>query len=84
MDDLIRYLRNNFHEQRCEVQRKIGKKGEHVLLAGVVLELAAKVAAWISLSQRAGDEVRGPRWAWALGFFVNGTVPAAYLFSGRK
>ncbi|MGP6173154.1 PLD nuclease N-terminal domain-containing protein [Corynebacterium sp. A21] len=84
MDDLIRYLQKNVHEQRRELQRRIGRKGERALIVGVVLELATKVATWVSLARRSRDEVRGPKWVWALGAFLNGIGPATYLFVGRK
>lgn len=84
MDDLIRYLQKKIHEQRREVQRLVGKRGEKILLAGVVAELAAKIATWVSLSRRSRGQVRGPKWAWRLGTLLNGIGPAAYWLFGRK
>ena len=54
------------------------------LLAGVAAELAAKIGAWVDLSRRPADKVRGPKWAWALAQFINGIGPAAYWAVGRK
>ena len=54
------------------------------LLAGVAAELAAKIGAWVDLSRRPADKVRGPKWAWALVQFINGIGPAAYWAVGRK
>lgn len=54
------------------------------VLTVVGAELGGKIATWISLSRRRDDQVRGPRWAWALAQFINGVGPAAYWLFGRK
>ncbi|WP_293951798.1 PLDc N-terminal domain-containing protein [uncultured Corynebacterium sp.] len=54
-------------------------------LVGVtVAELTAKAAMWVSLSRRPAEKVRGPKWLWVLGSFINGIGPAAYWTFGRK
>lgn len=54
-------------------------------LVGVtVAELTAKIAMWVSLSRRPAEKVRGPKWLWVLGSFINGIGPAAYWTFGRK
>ena len=47
-------------------------------------ELALKVAALVDLIRRPASRVRGPKWAWGLGLFVNGVGPAAYWAFARK
>ncbi|WP_241228343.1 PLDc N-terminal domain-containing protein [Corynebacterium hylobatis] len=54
------------------------------LIVGVVVEVSAKIAAWVDLSRRPAEKVRGPKWAWALAQLINGLGPAAYWSLGRK
>lgn len=54
------------------------------LIVGVVVEFSAKIAAWVDLSHRPAEQVRGPKWAWALAQLINGLGPAAYWSIGRK
>ncbi|MFC6146002.1 hypothetical protein [Corynebacterium nasicanis] len=54
------------------------------VVAAVLVELAAKVGAWVDLSRRPAAAVRGPKWAWALAQLINGLGPAAYWAYGRK
>lgn len=49
----------------------------------VAAELGAKIAAWVDLSRRPAEHVRGPKWVWALAQFINGFGPAAYWAFGR-
>lgn len=84
MDDLIRYVQKKVHEQRREVQRLIGKRGEKALFAVVIAEFAAKIATWVSLSRRSRNQVRGPKWAWRAASLLNGVGPAGYWLFGRK
>ncbi|MGD7001255.1 PLD nuclease N-terminal domain-containing protein [Corynebacterium halotolerans] len=76
--------RESIEQQRRELREKIGPKGEVVLAAAVALEVAGKVATWISLARRGRDEVRGPKWLWRLATGVNFFGPAAYWLFGRK
>lgn len=54
------------------------------LIAGVVVEVMAKISAWVDLYRRPAAAVRGPKWAWAAAQFINGFGPAAYWSFGRK
>lgn len=54
------------------------------LIIGLIVELSAKTAAWVDLSRRPAEQVRGPKWIWALAQLVNGFGPAAYWSIGRK
>ncbi len=54
------------------------------LVAAVIVEVTGKVSMWISLARRPASKVRGPKWAWALGSFINGVGPGAYWLFGRK
>lgn len=54
------------------------------LIAGVAVEVSAKIAAWVDLSRRPAEKIRGPKWMWALAQLINGLGPAAYWSLGRK
>lgn len=54
------------------------------VLIAAVTELSAKIAALVDIARRPADKVRGPKWAWVLGQFINGIGPAAYWTFGRK
>jgi len=65
----------------------MSERSRRVVMALGVFEGLLKTAALVDLRRRAGDEVRGPKKAWALGImFVNagGAVPAAYFLLGRR
>ena len=58
-----------------------------LILVGVTYEAALKIAALVDLKRRPADQVRGPKWVWAIGIFlVNsvGAMPLAYFRYGRK
>ena len=54
------------------------------VVVGGTVQLALQ--AWVvrDLRHRSADEVRGPRWAWALAALVNPVGPLAYLAVGRR
>lgn len=54
------------------------------VVVGGTVQLALQ--AWVArdLRHRSADEVRGPRWAWALAALVNPVGPLAYLAVGRR
>lgn len=54
------------------------------LIAGVLVEVAGKIASWVDLSRRPAEAVRGPKWVWALAQFINGLGPVAYWAFGRR
>ena len=57
-----------------------------VVVAGSV-EAALKVAALVDLARRPAEQVRGPKWRWALAITVVnafGAVPLAYFRWGRR
>ncbi len=47
-------------------------------------EVVAKIAALRDIAKRPAEQVRGPKWAWALAQAVNGFGPAAYFAFGRR
>jgi len=58
-----------------------------LILVGSAIDTAAKAAALLDLARRPADEVRGPKWAWAMVLpVVNsaGLLPAAYFRFGRR
>lgn len=52
-------------------------------IAGVV-QVALFAAAQIDLARRPSSAVRGPKWAWRLGSFVNFLGPLAYFGWGQR
>lgn len=57
-----------------------------VLVAGSV-EAALKAAALVDLARRPAEQVRGPKWRWALAIVVVnslGLMPLAYFRFGRR
>lgn len=58
-------------------QRRAGT----VVMAVIQVTLAA--AAWTDLARRPSDQVRGPKWRWALVIAVNFFGPLSYFRWGR-
>lgn len=59
-----------------------GERAGIVALATVQIGLL--VAALVDLARRNPEEVKGPRWAWALASFVNFAGPITYFVAGRR
>jgi hypothetical protein len=52
--------------------------------AVAAVQLSLLVAALTDLRRRDPAQVKGPRWAWALGSFVNFVGPLSYFLLGRR
>ncbi|WP_336857660.1 PLD nuclease N-terminal domain-containing protein [Sinomonas albida] len=56
--------------------------------AGVIImgafDLALKILAWRDLARRPASQVRGSKFGWFLGTFVNTLGPIGYFLFGRK
>lgn len=48
------------------------------------LDVSAKIAALRDIAKRPAEQIRGPKWAWALTQAVNGVGPVAYFALGRR
>ena len=59
-----------------------GRKAAIAVTATAQLGLAG--AAWCDLARRPADQVRGPKWRWALVIGVNWIGPIAYFVRGRR
>ena len=58
-----------------------------LILIGVTYEAILKIAALVDLKRRPADQVRGPKWVWAIAVsLINsvGAAPLAYFRYGRK
>jgi hypothetical protein len=58
-----------------------------LVIAGVAVETALKGVALFDLRHRPSAQVRGPKWAWAVGLVTVssfGILPAAYFLLGRR
>jgi len=53
------------------------------MLAGII-QISLLVSALVDIRRRPGDQVRGPKWAWALVAFINFVGPISYFLFGRK
>jgi hypothetical protein len=54
------------------------------IVVGSIIEVVLTTAALIDLARRPADLVRGPKWAWAAGAFVQPVGPVAYFAFGRR
>ncbi len=57
---------------------------KRAVYVGGALEAMLTVAAVRDLASRPGDEVRGSKAAWLLGFLVQPFGPLAYYLAGRR
>ena len=55
-----------------------------LIVAGGVAEAVLTTVALVDLTRRPAQQVRGPKWAWALGCVVQPIGPIAYLAVGRR
>lgn len=59
-----------------------GQRTAVLVAASIQLSLAA--TAWVDLSRRSADQVRGPKPLWAAAIAVNFVGPIAYFVAGRR
>ena len=59
-----------------------GQRTAALIAACVQISLAA--TAWVDLSRRSADQVRGPKPLWAAAIAVNFVGPIAYFLAGRR
>jgi hypothetical protein len=65
----------------------LSERQRRLITIGVVVEGMLKLAALVDLKRRPSAEVRGPKWAWALGILVvnsAGMAPLSYFRYGRR
>ncbi len=65
----------------------LSPRNKSLIATSAVVDLVLKAVALKDLAGRPSDEIRGPKWAWALGVtFVNGMgiAPLTYLLLGRR
>lgn len=53
------------------------------VIIGALVQLGLQAAALRDLRRRPAEQVRGPKWAWAAGTFVNTLGPVTYFLFGR-
>jgi hypothetical protein len=54
------------------------------IVVGSIIEIVLTTAAFIDVARRPADLVRGPKWAWVAGAFVQPVGPVAYFALGRR
>lgn len=54
------------------------------VLVMISIQLSLLASALVDLRRRPAQEVRGPKWAWALVSFINFVGPISYFVFGRK
>ncbi len=62
-------------------------RNRQLIVAAAAVDGVLKTAALIDLKRRQKDQVRGPKWIWALAvLLINsaGAAPLAYFFFGRR
>jgi hypothetical protein len=65
----------------------LSERDRRLIVVAGAFEAALKIAALVDLKRRPGEEIYGPKWAWATAIVsVNsaGAVPAAYFLLGRR
>ncbi len=53
-------------------------------MATSAAQLLLAAAAWADLAHRPAEQVRGPKWRWALVIAVNWVGPIGYFLRGRR
>ena len=53
------------------------------IVAGII-QFSLLAAALLDIRRRPSEQVRGPKWAWALVAFINYFGPLSYFLFGRK
>lgn len=70
------------------MQRKrwsdISPAQRRLLLALISLQLSLAATALTDIYRRPAEQIRGPKWAWALASLVSFVGPIAYFAAGRK
>jgi len=61
----------------------LGPVSKLAVVVAAAVQFALAGAAWADLARRPADQVRGPRWRWALVVLVNFVGPLAYFRWGR-
>lgn len=69
-------------------QRKQWKNVSPVAKAGAIvagiIQLSLLVSALADVRRRPAEQVRGPKWVWAMVSFINFVGPISYFLFGRK
>jgi uncharacterized membrane protein len=50
----------------------------------VFVQVSLLVAALVDIRRRPAEQVRGPKWAWAMAAFINYFGPLSYFLFGRR
>lgn len=53
------------------------------IVAGII-QFSLLASALVDIRRRPGEQVRGPKWVWALVAFINFVGPISYFLFGRK
>lgn len=69
--------------QRKRKWREMTETQKAIAVVTVVVQLTMAIFAWRDLARRSNDEVRGPKWRWAIAIGANFFGPIAYFRRGR-
>jgi hypothetical protein len=69
--------------RRSKSWRDLSERQKAAVVVAGAAELGMAAAAWADLARRPADQVRGPKWRWALLIAVNFIGPIAYFRLGR-
>lgn len=64
--------------------RELSPSRRAAIAATATAQLGLAGAAWRDLARRPADQVRGPKWRWALVIGVNWVGPIIYFVRGRR
>ncbi|MDJ1370981.1 hypothetical protein [Gulosibacter molinativorax] len=64
--------------------RKLSEGSKIAIVAAAAVEITLLVVAQAELLTSKKDQVRGKKWAWFLGNFVNFAGPVSFLLFGRR
>jgi hypothetical protein len=84
--NLSRRKRNDMSIANLKQKRKWSEMTESqkgIAIVTVAVQLTMAVFAWRDLARRSNDEVRGPKWRWAVAIGANFFGPIAYYRRGR-
>lgn len=66
--------------------KDLSPRTRKLLIAAAVAEGGLKVAALVDMKRRPAEQIRGPKWLWAVLMIVNsaGAIPISYFTFGRR
>jgi Phospholipase_D-nuclease N-terminal len=64
--------------------KDLSPRQQRLVVAAGVVEVTLAAAAWSDLARRPAEQVRGPKWRWAIAIVVNVWGPLSYFIWGIR